>query len=782
MLRANRKIVIYVFLAVFFIGFVLYMNHSIGQIVKNGDVPVISIEKLKFNGQLISDKLFQPEDYGEKELTAEFDGRLLKDTDGEIAMVVSRLRGKYSEIFVNGHLIGQVGIAGNMYIDNWNHVSRFYVPRSYLRAGVNTLRIKTDTAFKIGLSGFPIFISNEHIIDLLYSKIIFLYYQFYSVSFGILVALAIIQVVIFSTKGIYDRRFFIFPLIVLLWALTLNDYMLHTTDLVNVDVKHRLFFVFLYSAVLLFIRVIYHFYQTKKLYYVFLISYFAVIPTVLFSPNMTFLTQFTSAIDASLMLAIMYCSYILIKDYITNKNSGSLLLFLSLISLAVPAFFEILSIMFDGFNTRPVPLGFVLFSLGLSIEALDRFKYRVTKKVTEIEKFKSEAEILKHSLYTDELTGLANHRYLVGNLQDVTTSRANSVDVLVVDIDNFSVFNDLNGYQNGDLALKEIANILREVTADEENCYRYADKRFVFLNYDNNISIDDIAERIRQRVQSSEKLAKLSDSTPLTVCCGVASFPNDASSVRTVIVRAIKAVQVAKKRGRNQVVRYFKEITYELEDIKFVEFREHMLINFVYSLANVIDMKDVNTGQHSEEVAKIALAIGERLGLSDEDLTALRLGSILHDFGKIGMPDAIINKEEKLTDEEYQLMISHPLKGYNIIKNVIDDKKVLEIIKYHHERYDGKGYPERLKGEEIPYLARIVCVADAYQDMISERPYRSAMQIDAALLELERGRAKQFDSGIVDVFIELLLDAGLIDRGRLSVKDRALTLMTGIFN
>ncbi len=781
MISANKKIVIYLFLTVFFLLFILNPLYLINQIIKNDDIPVVSIEKLNYGDQLISDKMLKPEEYGEKELTAKFDGAALKDVEGDIAMVVSRLRGTYSEIFINGHLVGSVGIKDNFYIDNWNHVSRFYVPRNYIRANENTLRIKSDTSFKIGISGFPIFISDEHTIDVLHTHIVFLYYHFYSVCFGMLISLALIQIVIFSTKGIYDKRFFIIPAIVILWALAINDYMLHSTNLLSVDLKHKLFYVFLYSAVLLFVRVLYHFYDTKTFYYGMLSAYIFAIPMVLLAPNMTALSVRTSMFDASLLFAIVFSIYVLIKDYIKTKNSGSLLLFLSLLTLMIPTVFEVLSVMFDGFNIRPVPLGFVLFSMGLSIEALDRFKDRVTEKVTEIEALKKEAEVLKRGLYSDELTGLYNHRYLVGILEDVTASRKHCVDVLTVDIDKFSAFNDVNGYQNGDLALQKIAHILSDVTKDKQNCYRYADKRFVYLNFDKKYAISDIAEQIRRRVETDQQLVALAGATPLTVSCGIASFPTDASNVLTVILRANKAVQVAKKRGRNRVVKYFKDIIYELEDISFVKFRQKMLIDFIYSLANVIDMKDKYTGHHSEEVAKIAVLIGERMGLGDEDLTALRLGSMLHDFGKIGMPDVLINKNDKLTDEENRLMQSHPIKGYNIIKNIIDDQNVLEIIKYHHERYDGKGYPEQLKAEDIPHLARIVCVADAYHEMTSAQPYRSAMKIEEAVIELEKGRAKQFDSAVIDVLIEALIDAGLISKGRANYKDKALTMMTGLF-
>ena len=177
----------------------------------------------------------------------------------------------------------------------------------------------------------------------------------------------------------------------------------------------------------------------------------------------------------------------------------------------------------------------------------------------------------------------------------------------------------------------------------------------------------------------------------------------------------------------------------------------------VRALANAIDEKDSYTGGHCERVMAYSMTIATELGLTQQELEDLRFGSILHDIGKIGISESILNKDGKLTPEEYEEIKKHPEKGNYILKDLNFLNNCRRIINEHHERIDGKGYPKGLSGEEIYYMARIVCVADAYDAMTSSRPYReNALSKEEAMEELLRNKGIQFDEAVVDAFVRYL--------------------------
>ena len=183
----------------------------------------------------------------------------------------------------------------------------------------------------------------------------------------------------------------------------------------------------------------------------------------------------------------------------------------------------------------------------------------------------------------------------------------------------------------------------------------------------------------------------------------------------------------------------------------------------IESLVKTIDAKDSYTRGHTSRVSQYTLAIGRRLGWSEEKLEEAYIGTLFHDIGKIGIPDHVLNKQGKLTDEEFKLMKSHVTIGYEIIKDVPKLKGVLDFVLCHHERYDGRGYPRGLAGEDIPVEGRVVCVADSFDAMISDRSYRKALPLEKAVDELKRNAGTQFDEKIVEIFIDLLYSGQLGD-------------------
>ncbi len=201
-----------------------------------------------------------------------------------------------------------------------------------------------------------------------------------------------------------------------------------------------------------------------------------------------------------------------------------------------------------------------------------------------------------------------------------------------------------------------------------------------------------------------------------------------------------------------------------INNARLYEDLEASYVAAVRALANSLDAKDAYTRGHSERVMIIAMEISKRMGLTPEEVKNIQIGALLHDIGKIGIAEAIINKPGKLTEEEYELIKTHPSRGAKIIEPVKFFKEKLPVIRYHHERYDGKGYPEGLKGEAIPLDARIVCVADTFDAMTSKRSYRAPLSLDQAVKELVRCSGTQFDPKVVAALLDLLQDPQMAER------------------
>ncbi|MFT3985347.1 MAG: response regulator [Lachnospiraceae bacterium] len=183
---------------------------------------------------------------------------------------------------------------------------------------------------------------------------------------------------------------------------------------------------------------------------------------------------------------------------------------------------------------------------------------------------------------------------------------------------------------------------------------------------------------------------------------------------------------------------------------------EALGVQAIMAISNTVDKKDVYTRQHSARVAKYAREIAKRLGWDEEACGNLYSLALLHDIGKIGVPDAILNKPGRLTEEEFAVMKTHTAMGADILKDITIIRDVANGAQYHHERYDGKGYLEGLKGEEIPISARIVGIADAYDAMTSDRAYRKKLPEEAVKSELEKGRGTQFDPKLVDIMLQIM--------------------------
>lgn len=197
-----------------------------------------------------------------------------------------------------------------------------------------------------------------------------------------------------------------------------------------------------------------------------------------------------------------------------------------------------------------------------------------------------------------------------------------------------------------------------------------------------------------------------------------------------------------------------KHINEELSDT--YDKLEKAYLESIQTLRYTVEAKDTYTRGHSDRVSEFAVLLGKKVGLSNQDLKTLQIGGLFHDIGKIGVPDTILQKESKLTDDEYSEIKNHPSIGAHILSTATLFKDLIPIVKHHHERYDGKGYPSQLVGEDIPYLARITAIADSFDAMTSRRTYRDSLPLDVVVSEFKRCRGTQFDPNLDDAFLDII--------------------------
>ena len=183
---------------------------------------------------------------------------------------------------------------------------------------------------------------------------------------------------------------------------------------------------------------------------------------------------------------------------------------------------------------------------------------------------------------------------------------------------------------------------------------------------------------------------------------------------------------------------------------------ERAYLDTIGILRQTVEAKDPYTRGHSDRVSEYSVLIGKKLGLDEKTLHILKIGGLFHDIGKIGIPDSILLKESKLSDEEYSQIKNHPMIGVHMLGDAAIFTDILPIVKHHHERYDGRGYPSQLVGEDIPYVARIAAVADTFDAMTSKRSYRDSLPIDVVRAEIERCSGTQFDPNIAKVFLDIM--------------------------
>jgi diguanylate cyclase (GGDEF)-like protein len=358
---------------------------------------------------------------------------------------------------------------------------------------------------------------------------------------------------------------------------------------------------------------------------------------------------------------------------------------------------------------------------------------------------------------TDNLTGLGNHRAYQAALHDRIDDAQQTGEpfsLCLLDVDDFKGVNDTYGHAAGDDVLVLLGELLR--SADHAEAFRFGGDEFAIIFGRDEISAYRQLEEIQKELVQREAA---SPAGPVTISAGIATFPSHADDADELQRRADGALYWSKEHGKNRSCLYSPSVVriYSRDAIER-ETERNARLRAAKNLVRFVDARDPQTANHSELVSALAEGIGLQFHLDPETLEDLRLAGLLHDLGKIGLPDAVLKEARTLTDDEHTMVKRHPEFGHSLLEG-LGVERVQEWVLHHHEHWDGSGYPNGLAGEQIPLGARIILVADAFVAITTDRPYRPAQSERAALRELRAHAGTQFDPSVVRA-LELHLSAG----------------------
>lgn len=387
----------------------------------------------------------------------------------------------------------------------------------------------------------------------------------------------------------------------------------------------------------------------------------------------------------------------------------------------------------------------------------------------------------------DSLTLLSNHR----GFQEILStelakaqSRNSHLSIVIMDINNISKINRELGHAKGDEVIKLVAEKVKQNIRNSDYAGRYGGDEIAIILPDTDTNE---AKYIAEYLTYSLSCCFVDDVGPVKVAVGVATFPESTKDQEKLLILAEQAMYISQSKGYkdgmsaivssmdfnfwdDMALNSFAEVLTKRHAQIGINFEEELvhkfnneqiisqnhLMEMVTSLASAIDAKDTYTKGHSSSVSRYAEALARAINLPETEVERIALGALLHDVGKIGIPENVLRKPTHLSDGEWEIMKQHPVIGAE--KVLMPNETLADLIpmvKYHHEHWDGSGYPDKLKGEEIPFSARIVAIADAYHALISDRPYRKGLSVQRACEILKMGAGIQWDSNLVRQFIQI---------------------------
>jgi diguanylate cyclase (GGDEF)-like protein/putative nucleotidyltransferase with HDIG domain len=408
---------------------------------------------------------------------------------------------------------------------------------------------------------------------------------------------------------------------------------------------------------------------------------------------------------------------------------------------------------------------------------LEQAHEALTEAYTNLEQ--AHATIQKQAL-SDGLTGLPNHRAMMDQLEK-ELERVRRFDrplsLLFFDVDRFKRINDTHGHAVGDTVLRQIGERAIRVLRGGDTVGRFGGEEFVLLLPETDADgAKTVAERLRTAIASEPIAADMvTGGLVATVSIGVATYPADGCSEQELLGQADRAMYLAKRLGRNQVrtAREARQLSPDLELMTLLQqegdyeaaerkettlegLRETYTVGMIYSLMSLLERRDQGMSQHAFAVSDLATAIAQAMHLEPAQVSRIGMAALLHDIGKVAIPDVLLQKAGRLSMHERTLLREHAELGAQILEASPFLQDLTPAVRHHHEWWDGGGYPDQLAGEAIPLAARIIAVAEAYDAMQRNRPYRAGCTSEEAANELQRCAGTQFDPAVVRSLLALL--------------------------
>lgn len=388
---------------------------------------------------------------------------------------------------------------------------------------------------------------------------------------------------------------------------------------------------------------------------------------------------------------------------------------------------------------------------------------------------------------TDTLTSLYNHRgfqeVLTSELQRAKDNKTH-LSIIMMDVNNISKINRELGHAKGDEVIRLLADKVKQNIRNNDKAGRYGGDEIAIILPDTNTAD---AKYLAEYITYTLSCCFVDDVGPVKVAVGISTYPDCTENQEKLLVLAEQAMYISQAKGYKEgmsaiisssdynfwsddSLSSFAEVLAKRHAQMGINFEEELvhkfnneqissqnhLMEMVTSLAGAIDAKDPYTKGHSTSVSRYSEALARALNLPEDEVQRIKLGALLHDVGKIGIPENVLKKPSHLSDDEWEVMKQHPVIGAEKVLAPNEAlRDLIPMVKYHHEHYDGSGYPEKLKGEEIPLSARIVAVADAFHALISDRPYRKGLGVEKACEILKMGAGSQWDSDLVRQFITI---------------------------